>query len=43
MIVLKKFVRFLQFSLKAWLKPYIDMNTELGKKTKNDFEKNFSR
>ena len=31
----------IQFNQKAWLKPYIDMNTELGKEAKKDFEKDF--
>ena len=40
-LILKNVHRVIQFNQKAWLKPYIDMNTELRKKAKNDFEKDF--
>ena len=36
---LKKVQRIIEFNQKAWLKPYIDMNTELRKLAKDDFEK----
>ena len=36
---LKKIHRIIEFNQKAWLKPYIDMNTELKKLAKDDFEK----
>ena len=37
----KKVHRIIEFNQKAWLKPYIDMNTELRKIAVNDFEKDF--
>ena len=40
-LILKKVHRVIQFNQEAWLKPYIDMNTELRTEAKNDFEKAF--
>ena len=33
----------IKFNPNAWLKPYIDMTTDLKKKAKNDFEEYFSK
>ena len=40
-LVLKEVHRAIELNQATWLKPYIDQNTELTKKAKNDFEKDF--
>ena len=40
-LVLKKVHAVISFPQDAWLKPYIDMNTQLRMKAANDFEKDF--
>ena len=38
---MKKVHRGIKFNQKAWLKPYIDKNTKIRQKAKNNFEKDF--
>ena len=40
-LILKNVHRIIKFKHEAWLKPYIEMNTDLRKETKNEFEKGF--
>ena len=40
-LILKNVHRVIQFNQETWLKPYIDLHTELRKQAKNDFEKDF--
>ena len=40
-LILKKIHKVIKFNEDAWLKPYIGMNTDLRKKAKNDFKKDF--
>ena len=40
-LILENVHHLIEFDQSAWLKPYIDFNTELRKKAKNDFETDF--
>ena len=40
-LILQKVHKVIYFNQEAWLKLYIDVNTELRTKAKNDFEKVF--
>ena len=37
--MVKEVLRVIKYNKKSSLKPYIDMNTEMNKKEKDDFEK----
>ena len=39
--VFEKVYKVIKFNQSSWLKPHIDMNADLRKKEKNDFEKDF--
>ena len=39
-LILEKVLRAIEFNQFAWLKPYIDFNTQHRIQAKNDFEKN---
>ena len=40
-LILKQVHKVIKFNQRAWLKPYIHMNTEKGMEAKNEFENNF--
>ena len=40
---LKKVHKVLQFQQSAWLKPYIDLNTQLRQEADNKFEEGFAK
>ena len=40
-LIMEKVYSVIQFSEKAWLKPYIDVGTKLRTKAKHDFKKDF--
>ena len=40
-LVLERMHRAIEFKQSAWIKPYIDFNTQLRSKAANDFEKDF--
>ena len=42
-LILKKVHRVIEINQEAWLKEYIDINTELRIAAKNDFKKDFFR
>ena len=42
-VMLKTVHKVIQFNQKLWLKPFIDINTKLRTKARNDFEKDVSK
>ena len=41
-LIMKVVHGVIKFIQKAWLKPYIDLNTKLRQKAKHNFDKEFS-
>ena len=42
-LILIKVHRVIELNQQSWLRPYIDIKTDLRAKAKNDFEKHFSK
>ena len=40
-LIIEKVYSVIEFNQKAWLKPYIDMETKLRTRAKHDFKKDF--
>ena len=40
-LILDRIHQAIEFNQSAWMKPYIDFNTQLRTNAKNDFEKDF--
>ena len=40
-LILDRIHRVIEFDQSAWMKPYVDFNTQLRTEAKNDFEEDF--